>query len=85
MPLSVCPVIATIAQGWSRCVIPRISPAVRVRRRARRGSFLSTLEVAFQRKHPALEAQDLGVVDAFLPSGAFNLRDLHVDEVQGAV
>ena len=44
-----------------------------------------TFKVALEREHPALEAQDLGVVKAFLPPGAFDLGDLLVDQLQGIV
>ena len=46
---------------------------------------LSTFKVALERKHPAFEAEDLGVGKAFLPPGAFNLGDRLVDQVQRVI
>src|SRR3954466_11856839 len=41
---------------------------------------LSAFKVALEREHPALEAQDLGVVKALLPSRTFDLRDRLVEQ-----
>jgi hypothetical protein len=41
--------------------------------------FLGALKVALERECPALEAQNLGVIQTFLPPWAFDFGDLLVD------
>ncbi len=67
------------------CAVPRFR--LLAARPVERGEkvLLGAFKVALEREHPALEAQDLGVVKAFLPPGAFDLDDHLVDQVQGIV
>lgn len=59
----VCLEIARTVQDWSRCVIPRISPAVRVRHRVRRGSCLPPAAVEYVVQW-GLEHRELGTIRA---------------------
>ena len=45
--------------------------------------LLGACELAFEREHPTLEAQDLGQIHSLPPARPFDLRQAPVDQVKG--